>query len=100
MTNLEIIYESAVHKKIFTQAQADAFLTATGDLPIHTFAEWRKMGYCVRKGEKAKLVCDIWRMTNYKKKETEDDTEEKKDHFYLKTAYFFTAEQVEKIEKA
>ena len=101
MTNAEIIFESAIANGIFTEEQAIAHIKEKGCLPLHTFNEWRKMGYCVKKGEKAKMTCDIWRMTNYKKDENaEKEQEEKDDHFYMKKAFFFTAEQVEKIEVA
>lgn len=101
MTNFEIITTAAIANNIFTEAEIVNLIKTTGDLPLHTFKEWQRLGYCVKKGEKAKLVCDIWRMTNYSKKQKTDDKEqeEKDDHFYLKTAYFFTREQVEKIEK-
>lgn len=100
MTNSEIIFENAILQNIFTEDQAIAYLQQTGSLPIHTFKEWLNLGYCVKKGEKAAMVCDIWRMTNYKKKKRKEDEEEKEDHFYMKTAYFFTKDQVEKIKTA
>lgn len=101
MTNAEIIFENAILQNIFTEEQAIAHIKENGSLPLHTFNEWRKMGYCVKKGEKAKMVCDIWRMTNYTKDESADnEQEEKDDHFYMKKAFFFTFEQVEKIKTA
>lgn len=102
MTNSEIIFDSAIAHGIFTEEEAVKHLQQTGCLPLHTFNEWRKMGYSVRKGEKAAMTCDIWRMTNYKKKDhsAEKEEEEKDDHFYMKKAFFFTAAQVEKIATA
>lgn len=97
MTNIEIILENAIANNIFTEEQITTFLKETGDLPLHTFNEWRKMGYIVKKGEKAAMTCDIWRMTNYKKDESKEEQEEKENHFYMKKAFFFTFEQVEKI---
>ena len=100
MTNQEIIFDTAIALNIFTEDQAIEHLKQSGELPLHTFKEWQRLGYCVKKGEKAAMICDIWRMTNYKKNSaTDDKEEEKEDHFYMKTAYFFTFDQVEKINK-
>lgn len=76
MTNSEIIFDSAIAHGIFTEEEAVKHLQQTGCLPLHTFNEWRKMGYSVRKGEKAAMVCDIWRMTNYKKDQSADKESE------------------------
>ena len=40
-------------------------------LPIHTFAVWKSMGYVVKKGEHAKLVTKLWKMTNKKEVNSE-----------------------------
>lgn len=100
MTNQEIIFETAIALNIFTEDEAVTHLQQTGCLPLHTFKEWLNLGYSVKKGEKAAMVCDIWRMTNYKKKSSTEDEEEKEDHFYMKKAFFFKRDQVEKIKTA
>ena len=31
---------------------------------FHTFAEWKRMGYSVKKGQHAALVCNLWKYTD------------------------------------
>lgn len=68
--------------------------------PIHTFQGWKALGYRVKKGEKSKIKFPIWFWKKGKKKETEDGDEEvSRGNCYMKTAAWFTFEQVEKIEE-
>lgn len=99
MTNLTIITAAAIQAGIFTEAEADAIIKTGHRLPLHTFAEWKRMGYNVKKGEKARMKCDIWRKSN-KKEENADGEEVENDRFYKKVAHFFTFDQVEKIATA
>lgn len=71
----------------------------TGKMPaVHTFDVWKKAGFKVKKGEKAAFQARIWKHTEKVETDTEEQAEEKKGHdFIRKTAYFFTAEQVEKM---
>jgi hypothetical protein len=71
--------------------------------PIHTFADWKKRGYFVKKGEKAMARFTIWNFTEKASKLTKANRElagvdpEKPDpHYYMKEACFFKASQVEK----
>ena len=103
MTNMQIITEAAILNGLYTEDEALALLTENGELPLHTFAEWKRMGYTVRKGEKARMSCSIWRYNKKSETVQQKDGEEKevdKSHFYKQLAHFFTAEQVEKLEKA
>ena len=61
---------------------------------IHTFAAWKSLGYIVRKGEKAKAAFTIWKYTESKKQNDEEESEGK---MFMKTAHFFTADQVDRI---
>lgn len=61
---------------------------------IHTFAAWKSLGYIVRKGEKAKAAFTIWKYTESKKQNDEEEAEGK---MFMKTAHFFTADQVDRI---
>lgn len=91
MTNEEIIYRTAV---------AEGYNPM--DTFFHTFQEWKRMGFIVKKGEKATLTAMIW-MPKKKKaiQDQDDDNEPKKENgFYLKQAYFFTQHQVQMIEEA
>lgn len=56
-----------------------------------TFAEWKKRGYIVQKGQKATVQVPIWRKVKNKK-------DEKK--FIRRTASFFTPKQVKELVKA
>ena len=99
MTNFTIIVNEAIANGLYTEDQAIEIIKKRGALPLHTFAEWKKRGFNVRKGEHAKLTCFIWR---YKKKanaeqENENETEIDENFFYKTKAFFFTADQVERI---
>lgn len=100
MTNLQIIVNAAVEAGIFTEDEVKARLEAGQDLPLHTYQEWKRMGYQVRRGETAALKCDIWRFKAEKQAvETKDGDEQEIDmsHYYKKTAFFFTEAQVDKV---
>ncbi len=100
MTNLAIITAAAIQAGIFSEEQADAIIKSGHALPLHTFAEWKRMGFAVKKGEKARMKCDIWRKSNKTQTaETKDGDEIEVDtgRFYKKLAHFFTFDQVEKI---
>ncbi len=64
--------------------------------PIHTFAEWKALGYFVNKGEKAIAKFTIWNYTNGKKGELKDEEEQglvKSGYYYMKQAHFFKISQ-------
>ena len=101
MTNLEIIITEGLIQGILTPEQVNATLQDGLDLPLHTFAEWKRLGFAVKKGEKAKMSTMIWKWTNKSKKADEttdtDAPECATGHFYMSKAHFFTSEQVERI---
>lgn len=100
MTNLTIITNAAIQAGIFSADEAEAIIKSGHSLPLHTFAEWKRMGYNVKKGEKACLKCDIWRKSTKKLPVLVDGEEVENDRFYKKTSHFFTFNQVEKIQAA
>jgi hypothetical protein len=61
---------------------------------IHTFMEWKRLGYKVKKGSKAITKLQIWVPTV---KENEDGIKTTK--FWLKNSAFFSESQVEKQEE-
>jgi DNA mismatch repair ATPase MutS len=61
---------------------------------IHTFMEWKRLGYKVKKGSKAITKLQIWVPTV---KENEDGIKTTK--FWLKNSAFFSESQVEKIKE-
>lgn len=95
MTNFDIITNAAIQEGLYTKDEAIAILESGNELPLHTFNEWKNRGYMVRKGEHAKLTCQIWKPR--KKKEVKPDEEEERSGFYMTKAFFFTEEQVEAI---
>lgn len=67
---------------------------------IHTFQAWKELGYCVKKGEHAKAKFTIWKYSAGKKTADEADGEEQDHgHMFMKTAFFFSAGQVEPLQK-
>lgn len=72
---------------------------------FHTFAEWKRMGYSVKKGEHAALVCNLWKYTDKPGKAAREaaaaagqDAPESDPHFYMAKAHLFSALQVQKIK--
>ena len=73
---------------------------------FHTFAEWKRMGYSVKKGQHAALVCNLWKYTDKPGKAAREaaaaageDAPESDPHFYMAKAHLFSALQVEKIKR-
>lgn len=68
----------------------------------HTFAHWKQLGYCVRKGEHAAFSAVIWKAASRKRKGAEIilTDEENKPVMFRKKAYFFTASQVDALATA
>lgn len=64
---------------------------------IHTFKGWKNRGYSVKKGEKTILKVTIWKKPESKDKETGETIEG--EGFFMKTAHFFGAHQVEISDK-
>lgn len=67
---------------------------------LHTYAQWKKLGYQVKKGEKSKHRISVWKRS-IKKVENEDGEKEEVDNgrYLLKESAFFTQDQVEAINK-
>lgn len=99
MTNFQIITDSAIATGLYTEERAIEIIQTEGELPLHTFAEWKRLGYSIRKGEHAKLVCFIWRHKSKTKEVQQDDktVEINESSFYKTKAHFFDNTQVEKI---
>ena len=65
---------------------------------LHTYAQWKKLGYQVKRGEKSKHKITVWKRST-KKIENEDGDKEEVDtgRYFLKESAFFTQEQVERM---
>jgi hypothetical protein len=90
---------------------------------FHTFAEWKRMGYSVKKGQHAALTCQLWKYTDKPGKAAREaaeadgtcadrtefeyaaaeadgkDAPETDPHFYMTKAHLFHALQVEKSKR-
>ena len=66
--------------------------------PLHTYIKWQTLGYQVKKGEKSKHHITIWKGTSKKVHDEEANTEITSTKIIMKTAHFFTIEQVEPIK--
>lgn len=97
MTNDEIITRAAIAAGIITPEEAAECIKKTGRVPVHTFGEWRAMGYRVRAGEHAALAVTLWKQVKAKK---DDDEKPAGEHMIRSMAYLFSAAQIEKIEPA
>ena len=102
MTNTNIIYQ-ALQARGFSEDQLNQIIAAyNGDLPFHTFAEWKARGYSVKKGEKAFLAVPLWKFTNKPnmaaRKAAEEAGEEisPDPHYYKKLSYIFGFNQVKR----
>lgn len=80
MANPEIIAKAAMLAGITEEA--------------HTFAHWKQLGFCVRKGEHAAFSTSIWKRGADKKDKHGKLIAGK---FFLAKAFFFTASQVEYV---
>lgn len=52
-------------------------------IELHTFAEWKRLGYKVKKGEKSKHKISIWKRAT-KKVENEKGEEVETQNYFLK----------------
>ena len=106
MTNTQIIYDAAIAHG-FTDEQLIQLIEACkGDLPFHTFQEWKSRGYSVKKGEHAIFTALLWRFTNKPSKATIEAAEAagneeigENPHYYKKLSHLFAANQVEPMKQ-
>lgn len=73
---------------------------------FHTFAEWKRMGYSVKKGEHAAITCQLWKYTDKPGKAAREaaaaageEAPEVDPHFYMAKSHLFHALQVEKSKR-
>ena len=79
------------NKEILTAESALKGFIYTGD-NLKTFAEWKKAGYTVIKGQKAFISTNLWKQVI----KTDKDGNEYKKMIMVK-AHLFTADQVKAI---
>lgn len=84
----------------------DIFTAQLAAETFHTFAEWKRMGYSVKKGQHAALTCQLWKYTDKPGKAAREtaaaageDAPETDPHFYMAKAHLFHALQVERSKR-
>lgn len=104
----------ANNQELLTEAvslsESDAVIEAFENGELLTFAEWKKQGYQVKKGEKSQFACNLWKklskaeLEKAQKKLEEKAKEEGKEKaskpksFVMTKCCFFLPSQVEKIQ--
>lgn len=81
----------------------DIFTAELAAESFHTFREWKHLGYSVKKGQHAAIVCNLWKYTDKPGKaareaaaEAGEDPKECDPHFYKAKSHLFHCLQVEK----
>ena len=89
-----------------TTSAEDIFTAELAAETFHTFAEWKRMGYSVKKGQHAAITCQLWKYTDKPGKaareaaaEAGKDAPETDPHFYMTKAHLFHALQVERSKR-
>lgn len=115
--NRNLIMLAGIEAGVFTAADLTAYLF-TGVMPqYHTFNEWKRNGYIVKKGSKAAFNCRIWDYKTSKKgtytaeeaaamnamiinadgSQIKEGDPKMSSDYYKFNAYFFGPDQVEQI---
>lgn len=108
MTNSQIIVTEALSSGLFTEEEVQKYAEKGMEIPLHSFAKWKALGFRVKKGEHARIVTRLWKFKDKSKESDESDTAnmdvdgEGNDSYYKAKTYLFTLEQVElaSLEKA
>lgn len=92
MTNSQIIMNNSI-----ALAEAGILKVGADGLPetIHTYEGWRSIGFQVQKGQKAVAKFAIWKHAPAR---TKKDGTVKPETMFLKTAAWFTADQVAEMK--
>lgn len=113
MTNAMIIFNESVRlmqagvlkgtEEFVDIETADGVMRVEIPEEIHTFNGWKSLGYKVKKGEKSQIKFMIWKHTVKEKPQEELTGNPMLDapvtNMFMKTAAFFTGDQVEPITK-
>ena len=103
MTNTQIIYE-ALKATGLSDEQLLNLMQTYNALPYHTFQEWKRRGFQVKRGERACLKVYLWKYTNKapqaERQEAEANGEEigEDPHYYKKLCHLFSITQCEQIQ--
>ena len=67
--------------------------------PIHTYQKWKELGYQVRREEKAIAKFPIWKYSESKRKDN-DEQEKARAKMFMKVSAFFKLSQVDRKEQS
>ncbi|SFU49052.1 hypothetical protein SAMN05216480_10539 [Pustulibacterium marinum] len=90
----EITPERTINEIVIEQFYKDEQNTE-----FHTFQEWRKMGYSVKKGSSAFVVWGKPREIKSKEEQEQANNDEKRKDKFFPISHIFSNAQVEPIEK-
>ena len=96
MNNVQIIQNEAVASGYFTQDEVARLMSEGKDIPFHTYAVWRSLGFVPKKGEHG-YETRLWKRRDRIKANDEEDAEDHGDFYYVKS-YLFHISQCEKLE--
>lgn len=114
MRNSNLIMQAALDAGLLTPEMILAYLFYYKMPAFHTFNAWKDHGYIVKRGEKAAFSAKIWKYKTTEHVITEKEAADlatygeglgeagdiiESGDYLMKTAYFFTADQVEKITR-
>lgn len=114
MRNSNLIMQAALDAGLLTPEMILAYLFYYKMPAFHTFNAWKDHGYIVKRGEKAAFAAKIWKYKTTEHVITEKEAADlaaygeglgeagdiiESGDYLMKTAYFFTADQVEKITR-
>lgn len=94
MTNNTIIALAVLENKLMSKTELVNVINETGDLPFHSFNEWKARGYRVKKGEHGVFKAALWQKTNYSEEQLKEKNKDS-NWFYLVSTSLFSREQVE-----
>lgn len=113
--NNALIMSAGIEAGAFSAVEIIGYFTEARMPHFHTIEIWNRMGYQVKKGERARFQARIWKYTEKAVKLTAEDAaamnagsmiegvtyaegdEIQRGNFIKKDAYFFSLQQVEKI---
>lgn len=98
MTNQQIITNALIEANLFTEDQIETMVSQYGCVPVKSYAEWQRLGYQVKKGEKSILKCLLWNPKKSKEhdKNTNEDIETFDGSFYQRLTSLFLITQCER----
>jgi len=98
--NLEkvVINMAQTNVELVTAAAEAAGIEYNGE-NLKTFAEWKRVGMSVKKGEKASVTVSLWKPVTKEEENKETGKMEMKKKFIKKLCHLFTPDQVQPVKE-